>query len=198
MRPVVLIRLLREEDVSIIALLHRHSLQGFLPTLGRAFLERFYSVLFSQPDMFTFVAVERKNIVGFVTCSQGVNGLLRRVILQDLLWFASFFLKYFSVHPKEIIPAIQTIMYPGFSGDEPELLSLAVNKDHRGKGIGRKLFLACSGEFRRRGHTSFLISAYDRLPANGFYIRMGCTLIRTFSFHSERMNYYRYSSENPK
>lgn len=186
------VRLLQPADVPSIASLHTGSLTGFLSSLGAIFLGKFYAVAFFQQDIFTFVAVEQKNIVGFVTCAQKINGLLRRVIFYNPLWFIFFFLKYFLRHPFQIIPAIQTLMYPGFLGDEPELLSFAVEKNQRGKGIGKKLFFACAEEFRRRGYTSFLISAYDRLPANGFYEKMGCRLIRSFEFHGEKMNYYRY------
>ncbi len=186
------IRAMTIHDAPEAARIHVQELAGFISQLKQAFLFRFYSQTLQIPEIFTFVCIENSTVVGFLSGTERVKGMLSLVIFKDPVWFVLFFLKYFITHPLQIVTAIQTLMYPGFSGNEPELLTLAVDERHRGKGIGKKLFLACAKEFAKRGYSSFLISAYDRLPANGFYKRMGCTLIRTFSFHGERMNYYRY------
>lgn len=185
-------RAMVKDDVLQVAQIHEKELAGFVSQFKHRFLSHFYENTLEVPDMFTFVLAVKGRTVGFVSGTTRVKGMLLAVISKDPLWYILFFMRYFITHPDKIITAIQTLLYPGFSSDEPELLSFAVDKDHRGMGFGKELFRVCAKEFSKRGYRSFLISAYDRLPANGFYTRMGCELIRSFPFHGERMNYYRY------
>lgn len=185
-------RKLKDQDISQIAGLHHRELDGFLSELGVEFLEKFYRCSLSIPEMWTIVEKSNDHICGFVSGVMSVNGLNKKIIFKDLWGFILLFLKIFITQPKLIVKTVKTITYPGFSSDSPELLTMVVNRKHQGKGIGRNLFEKCVEEFRKRGIKSFRISAYDRLPANGFYKHIGCRLESSFNFLGSSMNYYRY------
>lgn len=183
---------LEDQDISQIAGLHHVELNGLLSELGVGFLEKFYRCSLSIPSMWTIVEKKNDQILGFVSGVTNVNGLNKKIIFKDLWGFMFLFLKIFITQPKLIVKTVKTITYPGFGHDSPELLTMVVDKKHQGEGIGRSLFEKCVEEFRKKGIKSFRISAYDRLPANGFYKHIGCRFDKSFMFLGEKMNYYVY------
>jgi ribosomal protein S18 acetylase RimI-like enzyme len=183
---------LRKEHIVPVAMIHKKELTGFLPELGSKFLEKFYQTSLNLPEMFTFVELKEKKVLGFVSGIESTKGMYKKIILKDLPGFGLLFMRYFITHPRGLVKMIKTIAYPGFSEDEPELLTLAVLGEFQKKGIGKKLLVNCDKEFLKRGIKKFKISAYARLPANGFYKKRGCKLVSTFNFLGEKMNYYSY------
>lgn len=169
-------------------------LEGFLPELGIVFLKKFYKESLNIPEMFTFVEKNNEQVLGFVTGITTAKGLYKKIILKDLGWFIIFFLKYICTHPKNIVTIMQTLLYPGFTENDPELLTIAVSYCSQKKGIGRKLFREVVREFQKMKIREFKISVYGKLPANGFYRKIGCKLDKTFTFLGEKMHYYRYRS----
>lgn len=143
--------------------------------------------------MFTYVEKKNEQVLGFVTGTTSANGLFKKIIYRDVLWFGLLFLRYIFTHPWNIFKMIRTLTYPGFSEHDPELLTIAVSGKSQKKGIGKKLFMETAGEFRKRKIRLFRISVYDRLPANGFYKKIGCKFDSSFDFLGEKMNYYKYN-----
>ena len=192
-QKTTMIRKMESWDVDEIALIHERELSGFLPEIGQEFLKLFYEVSLALPLMFTFVETDGKRMRGFVSSIEKTKGLYKQVLLRRPVSFGFIFLKYFITHPQKLSKFIKILAYPGFSEDSAELLSIAVDKNHRRKGVGRGLFNKVHQEFKKRGIKKFKISVYDRLPANGFYLKIGCRKIASFDFLGEKMNYYEYS-----
>lgn len=186
------------DDISQIAAIHKQELLGFLPELGKQFLEKFYSISLTIDEIFLFVVKENGQIVGFVSGISNPKGLYKKIIRKDMVGFSWIFLKYFLKHPTNIIKLVKILLYPGFSESTPELLSIAVSRQHQMKGIGRKLFTQTVDEFKSRGFDEFKISVYERLAANGFYKKIGCQKIQTFPFLGESMNYYMYKIDKKR
>lgn len=180
------------KDINQVVRIHKQELPGFLSELGEDFLEKYYRASFSIPELFTLVVKENEQVLGFVTGTSTTKGLYRRIIFTDILGFIFIFMNYFITHPQKIIKAMHIFAYPGFAADGPELLTIAIAKRQQRRGFGRKLFDQAVNEFQKRGVKNFKISAYARLPANGFYQKMGCRRQSTFMFLGERMNYYAY------
>lgn len=179
-------------DITQVAHIHKTELSGFLPELGIAFLEKFYKGSITIPEMFTFVEKENDHIVGFATGITTAKGLYKKIISKDAGGFIFLFLSNIIVHPENLIRMVKTLLYPGFSQDSPELLTIAIIGSYQKRGIGRKLFHKIAREFHKRGVKKFKVSVYDTLPANGFYPAVGCTFDRSFEFMGSRMNYYEY------
>lgn len=187
-----------ERDIKQIATLHLRELSGFLPELGRQFLEKFYSMSLTLDEVFLFVEKENGQIVGFVSGISNPKGLYKKIITRDILGFSWIFLKHFVKHPTNITKFVKILLYPGFSESIPELLSIAVSKKHQMKGIGRRLFTRTVNEFKSKGLHEFKISVYEKLPANGFYKKMGCQQVQTFEFLGQKMNYFIYRIDRKK
>jgi len=188
----LMIKKLTSQDINQVAKLHRRQLPGFLSELGEEFLGKFYKVSLGIPEIFTLVEKRNGQMIAFACCAESAKDLYGKIIFRDILSFGMIFLRYFITHIKDSVKLVKTLSYPGFRDDIPELLTIAVKKEHQGKGIGRKLFTAAVEEFRKRGVEKFQISVYDRLPANKFYQKIGCKFERSFDFLGEKMNYYSY------
>ncbi len=179
-------------DIGQVAEIHKQELPGFLSELGIPFLKIFYKVSLDIPEMFTYVEEKDGHILGFTSGVSQVKGLYKKIVFKNITSFIFPLLSYFVVHPFKITKILKILSYPAFSEDSPELLTLAVKKEEQKRGIGRKLFQAISQEFKKRKIREFYVSAYERLPANGFYRKIGCRLDRSFNFLGEKMNYYKY------
>ena len=184
---------LNPKNIPQVALIHNQELHGLLSEMGEAFLIRFYKVSLSIPEMFTLVALQNNQILGFASSTLTAKGLYKKIIIKDILAFNLLFLRNFVTHPQLIPKFIKIYTYPGFSDNFPELLSIAVVEKYQNRGIGRKLFDAVSQEFQKRGYKSFKVSVYEGMPANDFYLKMGCKLDRSFNFIDETMNCYLYN-----
>lgn len=190
-----MIKNLEIADISQVAKIHERELSGFLSRLGSPFLEKFYRASLDIPEMFTLVKKQNEQILGFVSGIVSTKGLYKKVIFRNPIFFGILFLRHFITHPQEIIQVLKILTYPGFSEDNPELLTIAVVSEAQRKGIGTKLFHACVREFRKRGIRKFKISVYERLPANVFYQKIGCRFENSFNFLGEKMNYYSYEDK---
>jgi ribosomal protein S18 acetylase RimI-like enzyme len=186
------IEYLKPDDIGQVVEIYHRELPGFLSRLGPDFLNEFYKVSLGVPEMLTFVYKEKGEVLGFASGVNGLKGINRRIIMKHPIKFGYLLLKHIITHPADSPKMMKTLGYPGFSGEMPELLTIAVSKKHRGKGIGRKLLKAVSEEFKKRGKKQFLVSVYDRLPANIFYLKTGGKLHKSFDFLGGKMNYYLY------
>lgn len=140
--------------------------------------------------MFTFVEKKNGQILGFVTGIETAKGLYFKIIAQDIAGYTLLFFKFFSSHPGQLLKFIHILTYPGFASNTPELLTIAVSKKHQGKGVGKSLFRALREEFKNRAVKQFKVSVYDKLPAVGFYKKIGCKHEMTFDFLGEKMSYF--------
>ena len=185
-----MIRKMTYSDIKEVVYLHKRELTGFLSQLGIGFLEKYYEVSLKLPEVFTFVYSENGKIKGFASNTTDSRGLQNKILLRSPIGFGYILLKYFITHPFKFFKSFRLLRYPGLGESGAELLSLAVERSSQKKGIGRMLLRESRAEFRKRRIDRFKISVYDRLPANGFYIKCGSKLVRSFGFMGEKMNSY--------
>ncbi len=68
----------------------------------------------------------------------------------------------------------------GREGDYLDLSSIHVSEDMRGRGIGKKLFLAAKEWAAGRGAKKLYISAHSAVESQAFYRTMGCVEAREY------------------
>lgn len=185
-------------DISQVAKIHKRELPGFLPELGEEFLKKFYMASLKIPEMFTFVSKENDQTSGFVTGVTTTKGLYKKIIFTDILGFILTISRYYITHLDKIFRIFKFFSYPGFNKSSPELLILVVSSKYHRKGIGKSLVRQVALEFKKRGIDKFKISTYDRLPANGFYKKIGCKFEYSFDYMGEKMNYYSFKTRISK
>lgn len=182
---------LSEQDIPRVVKIHRQELPGFLTELGVEFLKCYYRNSMKVGEVFTVVYKRDGVVRAFATGAYSTRDLNRKILLQDPFRFTIIMVEYLITHLGSFAKIFSTFSYPGFKEDIPELLTIAVSRQYQKKGIGEKLFRVLEERFRQKSQKEFLISAYDRLPANGFYRKIGCRFERSFDFLGEKMNYYR-------
>lgn len=188
---MVLIRKLAAPDIKRIASLHRKYLrEGIIAKLGQDFLEDFYKVTLNQKSVFTLVAVEENDIVGFVTGAvhlKAVPQIMLRALAKSVLISV--------VKNPQILPKlIQIPFYPSFAKNNNfgEIFSIVVTAQKRGQGIGSHLIRACCQEFRKRKCRLFVLSARKSMKDTSvFYEKVGLKKEKTVKFLGEKIVFWK-------
>lgn len=184
---------LAQSDVKKVAALHRNYLSdGFLANLGQKFLEKFYSAVLTQKNIFIFAAREDNKIVGFL-CGATQTSTMPKIMFEKL-WkeLLTIILK----NPLVLIKLMQIPFYPGFKPkkDTGEILTIALLPEYRGRGIGKKLILESKKEFRQNYYHHFFISVRDNMKeANNFYRKIGLKKVKSKKFLGEVINFWQGS-----
>jgi ribosomal protein S18 acetylase RimI-like enzyme len=196
-----------------VAELHRQSLPaGFLSRLGDRFLARLYRAIGTAPRSGVWVAEDAAGrCLGFVSGSCDVGRCYRSVLLRagaPLLWLAAPAL----LRPAALKHAAETLTYPlrgperrdpetvpaDDEADAPpdrvgairaELLSIAVDGEARGLGLGRRLVQALETAFLGWGHAGpyRVVTDAEDPRSNAFYVGVGFTFVHRFRHHGHPM-----------
>ena len=200
----------------------------FLTSLGPAVLAVLYRALPQSPVGFGFAALDSKpdsravhspgaqeneSIVGFVSATTSVGRLFLEMGTRRLGQFLPPLCSRFVRNPSLILPSLQTILYPfiaddghnhgsaAYSGDArgAELLSIMVEPDRRGHGLGGQLMQtlleACLA--RDLAWLDVTVGA-DNDGARRFYAGHGFEQSGDFELNGRAMCIYHLSlAENP-
>lgn len=160
-------------DVRRIAELHATRItEGFLPTLGRPFLERLYRRILVSPDAFVLVAAQGEEVVGFAAGALDLGALYKRFVLRDGLIAG---LRSAPRILRSTRRVIETLRYPASTEHLPEaeILAVAVDPAAGGRGIGRELVNAAKDELLARGvHSAKVVAGAENEAALRLY--RGC------------------------
>jgi ribosomal protein S18 acetylase RimI-like enzyme len=165
-----------ETEAGPAAALHAERItEGFLPTLGPAFLARLYRRIVRDPGSFIVVAVDRDRVVGMCACTEDLGALYRAFVLRDGVIAG---LRSAPRILRSLRRVIETVRYPGTEDthDLPaaEVLAVAVDAARSGEGIGRLVVGAALAEFDRRGTARVkVVASGDNEAALGLYRAVG-------------------------
>jgi len=179
----MIIRLATKKDAGQIAKIHKGEItKGFLSQLGEGFLSLFYEAIIFFPDSFVVVAEEGGRVVGFVSGCLNISELYKKFFKKYAI--SSFFILLPKIFSLVIIKKIfETKGYSQYTEEnlpKEELLTIAVFKDFKGRGISKDIFERFVFEMKQRNVKSFkVVVGGDLERAIGFYEKMG------LSFHSE-------------
>lgn len=185
------IRKLEYQDIDSIAILHEKYLSdGLLANLGLSFLKGFYKLMLEEKSSVSYVAVEKKTIIGFIASCVDLNKVKRASIIN--LW--NPVLVQIFKNPRLILTIISLSLHPGLKVDRevPKVISLAVTSENRGKGIGKSLLGKSKLEFKKRGFRYFVLSVKASMKdANAFYQKIGLKSVKVANFLGEEMVFYK-------
>jgi ribosomal protein S18 acetylase RimI-like enzyme len=127
---------------------------GFISSLGQEFVTALYEAIAEDENSFGFVAIEEDKVIGFVAFSKNLSQLYKYIIFKKSFRFLCILLmKIISI--KSIKKICANLFYPKkmkqIGLPEAELLSIAVAKAGRGKGIAKQLINAGFDECIKRG-----------------------------------------------
>ena len=170
----VAVRPARTGDAPAAAALHASEIsEGFLPTLGPAFLRRLYRRLVLDPSSFVVVADDGGRVVGFAAAAEDLGRVYRSFAVRDGV------VAGVAAAPRLVKgwrKVRETLRYPAATGSLPaaEVLSVAVAPEARGRGVGRALLAEVLAEFARRGvDGARVVTAATNDPAQALYRAAG-------------------------
>jgi ribosomal protein S18 acetylase RimI-like enzyme len=150
----VTLRFATLEDVTSVAALHASRIsEGFLVTLGPAFLRRLYRRVALSHHAFLIVADDTRSVCGFVAVAESTRALYREYLVHDGLIATIAAARGIVRAPRSVL---ETLRY-GLRGNGEagaEILATGVSADCAGRGIGTSLVRAAIDELERRGVTS--------------------------------------------
>jgi ribosomal protein S18 acetylase RimI-like enzyme len=183
----VIPRLAVEGDAARLAELHAIRItDGFLPSLGPAFLERLYRRIVRSTDSFAYVVTDGPDhrVVGFAAATADIGRLYRSFALRDGLVAGA-------VAAPRLIRSwrrvLETVRYPAAEGaDLPaaEILAVAVDEDSAGRGIGRLVVGAATRRLAERGENAVkVVAGSDNAAALRLYENCGYTVQARVEVH---------------
>ncbi len=151
----------QEKDVPEIVAIHIKAFPDFfLTTLGESFLKLYYSSVLKSTDGILLIGQSDGETVGFCAGTLLSAGFNTRLIMNNLMGYAGQGVILLFTHPIRIWHLFKNMTKEnadvGDKGDYAELLSIGVNPDKQGGGLGKKMHLALEEEVYQRGGGSCL------------------------------------------
>jgi len=180
-----MIRPAEQSDITGMVDVHLSAFQNFFLTfLGPRFLELLYREILIYPDGIAAVYVEDKRIKGLVAGTVAPPNFYKHLLRTRWFQFAWAALGTALRRPVIIPRLLRAFLYPSQTSSQSNvatLMSLAVDPQMQGKGIGQKLVKAFQDEALRRGvrHVNLTTDRLNNDSVNRFYQKLG--------FHCKRM-----------
>jgi ribosomal protein S18 acetylase RimI-like enzyme len=173
----VSLRLAGAADTRRLADLHATRItEGFLPSLGPAFLDRLYRRIVRSDDSFAYVVTDERDghVQGFAAATADVGALYRQFALRDGIVAGAVAAPRLLRSWRRVL---ETVRYPvGEGADLPaaEILSVAVEHEAGGRGIGRLVVDAATSRLADRGEQAIkVVAGADNTAALHLYERCG-------------------------
>ena len=187
---------------SVVAI-HLKAFSGFfLSFLGSNFLRVFYSGVIEDPSGIAYVVLDHNNLVGFVAGSSHPNGFFKRMLTKKWIKFGFAALPAILSDPRIVPRLLRAVTLPNQELPQSNcgtLLSIAVDPDCQGGGIGSKLVIAFLEEAKELGLDAINLTtdAVNNEKTNQFYRKLGFDLYRNYKTPEGRsINEYIYHLEN--
>ena len=178
-------------DVDAVAALHADRIaEGFLVTLGPAFLRRLYRRIAGSRGAFVLVAdsssrnAAPRRVCGFIAVAENTGALYREFLLRDGVAAAVAATRGVAREPLAVWETLRYGLRGGDHASGAEVLATVVAADCAGEGIGTRLVRTAVEELRRRGTASArVVTAVGNVGATKAYERGGFRADGTFEVH---------------
>jgi len=146
-----------------------------------------YRAIDRDPHSVLIIQRENTEVVGFITGGTGMKSILRE-LLKDWMQLSPVLLPL--VFRLSVLRKIFDLIWLASRSKSivnvpsAELLSIAVDPDSRGGGVGIQLYRSLEAYFRAQGHKAFCIVVGDALEqAHQFYLKAGAEKIGEIVVH---------------
>ena len=165
---------------------------GFLSSLGKNFLILFYQAIDKDSDSVLIYELKDNQVVGFISGTKNIKNVYIALIKSFPNLIISLIPNLFSI--KKIIKIFNIITYhinfkeKNFDNlNIPELLTIAVIKNYRGKGISENLYKIFLHHWSEKKIHKIKILADSKLyQAHNFYLKMGAKKTSEVRVHKEK------------
>jgi len=195
-KHAVLIRKIEKKDLQSVIEVHCSAFNSFFLTeLGNDFLKLYYGSLLKIPDGYLFGYFIKNELLGFCAATTQSAGFNVRLIKSRFIHFFCISLKLLFTNPKALLRLCKNFTKKSTAinddGKYAELLSIAVNTNKQGLGIGKLLLQALENDMQQRGckKISLTTDFYDNENAIQFYKKFGYEIMYEFTAHPDRKMY---------
>jgi ribosomal protein S18 acetylase RimI-like enzyme len=182
------VRMGRDGDAQVAADLHVVQIsEGFLSLLGRGFLRRLYRRIVRSSSAFLLVAERQGQVVGFVAGAVDTGALYREFVLRDGIRAGLGAAGPIFRNWRQVVETLRHGTSQGVShGRGVELLSIAVDPDRQGQGIGRLLVDSFVDACTTTGNDSAsVVVSSDNSTAIRLYEQAGFVAATRFEMHAD-------------
>ena len=186
----------QEKDIADIVAIHIKAFPDFfLTTLGEGFLKLYYRSVLRSSDGVLLVGQADGETTGFCAGTMLSAGFNKRLIKNHFMGYVGQGTKLLFTHPLRIWHLFKNMTKEnadvGDKGDYAELLSIGVDPNKQGGGVGKKMLIALEEEVNRRGGTKLSLTTdyVNNEKAIGFYHSLGYEVWYDFVTYPNRRMY---------
>ena len=188
------IRKATKQDIDGIVKIHQEAFKDFfLTSLGRRFLNLYYSTFIKSDDGVVYCAEREGEIAGFSACSYESRGFNTKLIKSNIVGFGLEAFGLLFVRPKAILRLVKNLNKEDSTGtvkddgSYAELYSIAVNPSCQGGGVGKLLLTATEADvMEHNDKISLTTDYYDNEKTIGFYRSQGYEDYYEFTTYPKR------------
>lgn len=189
-------RKMQESDINEVSLIHTKAFNNFfLTSLGISFLKTYYSACLKHQHTIAFCAEDKQgNLIGFATGSSWAKGYHKSIFLNNTFSFLASLAFSILKRPQILIRLVKNLEKNenrNDTGEYAELLSIGVNPEYKGAGIGKELLTVFHGEVRKRGGGKVALTTdkYNNEAVLSFYKKAGYETFYEFKSYPQRVMY---------
>lgn len=176
----IIIRQAKLDDLDAIVNIHDIAFPNFfLTTLGDGFLKLYYKSVMNSPEGILLISHSDNVITGFCAGTLLSAGFNTRLIKKNLFGYMGQGIRLLFTHPVRIWHLYKNLSKEnpdvGDKGEYAELLSIGVDPNKQGGGVGKKMLIALEEEVKKRGGSklSLTTDCENNEKAIGFYHSLG-------------------------
>lgn len=187
---------LTRSHAATMADIHDRSFRNFfLTSLGRRFLSSFYAAIITSEEGCSNGIFVEGTLAGFAVGTTNVSGFYSRLLKSHMVSMGMAALPVLLLKPSKIFSLLSSLRKSGYDqrGKSAALLSICINPDFQGHGLGKSLLAEFEKLLKQRGSEQLVLTtdANDNDTANHFYLRCGYKLVKTMMGNKGRlMNLY--------
>lgn len=170
----------QKQDIPEIVAIHIKAFPDFfLTTLGEGFLSLYYKSVLKSTDGVLLLGRSAGETTGFCAGTLLSAGFNTRLIKSNLMGYVGQGIKLLFTHPLKIWHLFKNRTKEnadvGDIGEYAELLSIGVDPDKQGGGVGKKMLMALEEEVAQRGGLKLSLTTdyVNNEKAIGFYHSLG-------------------------
>jgi len=184
-----------KNDIKSVSQLHFLSFKGFfLTSLGKGFLNAFYSAILKNENAISVGIFKSDKLVGFAIGTSKSDNFYKSILKKNFFKLGLFALPNLIFNPlkiRRLVAAFLSAKNHSFS-DSPCLLSICVLPDEESRGLGSRLIEAFEHKLLEKGYKELILTtdSVNNDSANAFYKKNKYVCVETFFQSDRKMNLY--------
>jgi len=184
-----------KKDIKEVVRIHKSAFKGFFLTeLGDDFLSLYYKSVLNYRGAILLGCFEDDKLLGFCAATILSNGFNARLIKSNLINFYLIGLKILFTKPNAIIRLFHNFSKKSSEIDDglySELLSIGVDPNCQGKGVGKILLTVLESLLKDNNISKLSLTTdfYDNDKAISFYKSLGYSVFYDFVTYPNRRMY---------